>query len=645
MSAGERQLALVPAPPPPGPATPSPPPPDASPLATGRGKRGAARKAAGPGAGVYAATWQKNHPLEGDGLLCAFYHYLFKKNKTYSSCPGVKLPDTIVYEHNFPRAWYTYDFKNQEIQRRQGKYLDTQHILNVFSKVDRERGCDICAQYLFTQENELGQQTTNVEFLCPADLEHFLLHRRSRPDGILQRFPPPRSGADSNSQIQVVWSPRVTLIQRRVNRHRINDRSVTPYERAVTYDGPAHRSCEGLCSARTKDEILEICSAIVDHFASTEHKAIIRLVCYFKISPIPVGPGSDGRDGIWLLWASSLRVGAVKARLAPNRPRLPLNLCPRFATGDAAAETRPPELAPSRPPDASALIRDGLAEVDERQFALSGDLLFRRMCREPWPGDDGCVSEPTPPRRRHLSAGGAPTKRPSLRKVPSMRRHGSTLRPRTADGTRRGSRRQSNQPGRRRDSNDDGSKWWNAAPHIRKQWEELQQSHRAAELYANDVVYLLYSHMQRREASRRHEVYSTRIPPQLMEGIFGLTRRDDEPPQPGPDDPPFRLHENPVANDRWEQMYDSKRPHAQRSAEAREFLARVLEQRAGELRRAARGGLSLAPDRTGTSPSARPEPQTDGELDPQPIPIPTLPQPPVSPRRRPQSTRLLDATT
>ena len=56
-------------------------------------------------------AWTKSHQLEGDGLLTLLYHHLWKKNKSFQSCPGIKLPDTVVYEHNFPRAWYTYEFK------------------------------------------------------------------------------------------------------------------------------------------------------------------------------------------------------------------------------------------------------------------------------------------------------------------------------------------------------------------------------------------------------------------------------------------------------------------------------------------------------------------------------------------------------
>jgi len=52
----------------------------------------------------------KGHQLDGDSNLISIFHYLWKKNKNLETCPGVRVPDTIVYEHNFPRGWYVLFF-------------------------------------------------------------------------------------------------------------------------------------------------------------------------------------------------------------------------------------------------------------------------------------------------------------------------------------------------------------------------------------------------------------------------------------------------------------------------------------------------------------------------------------------------------
>jgi hypothetical protein len=85
-----------------------------------------------------------NHPLEGDGLNINLFHYLFKKNKNLESC-AVRIPDTVVYEHNFPTAWYY--FKDKELKKKFGKELETKAIFDEFMK-NEENGHGIIATFL-----------------------------------------------------------------------------------------------------------------------------------------------------------------------------------------------------------------------------------------------------------------------------------------------------------------------------------------------------------------------------------------------------------------------------------------------------------------------------------------------------------------
>ena len=75
----------------------------------------------------YTNDWVKQHPLEGDGLCAQLYQYLYKNVKGREhSMSTVLLPETVVFDHNFPRAWYAYDMKNKEIIKRPGSMLDAQ---------------------------------------------------------------------------------------------------------------------------------------------------------------------------------------------------------------------------------------------------------------------------------------------------------------------------------------------------------------------------------------------------------------------------------------------------------------------------------------------------------------------------------------
>jgi hypothetical protein len=298
-------------------------------------------------------TWIKNHTLEGDGLVTGFYNFLYKRNtKTMKPCKDVFIPDTIVFDHNFPRGWYTSDLKAKEISKKQGKELDAASIAAAFSKTANPH-INIVAMYMcsYEVENDQGEtdMCTQVEFFNEETLKEFLA-RKTKREGILQKFMPPKG--HRNSVIQAVWSPRVCIVQRRTNVSSIADKVQAerdPYPIAVTYEGPSHFSEEGSCAAHTTIEIKNICSNIVSHFYSTEHKYITRMVLYFKV---------DEKDQVWLLWCGSLR---VSDRDAPSQ--MPLNLAPQFTS---------PTLEEFSPANEEKL----LLEADMKHLEMTNDTIF-----------------------------------------------------------------------------------------------------------------------------------------------------------------------------------------------------------------------------------------------------------------------------
>eukprot|EP01063_Lacrimia_lanifica_P018651 TRINITY_DN2555_c0_g1_i1.p1 TRINITY_DN2555_c0_g1~~TRINITY_DN2555_c0_g1_i1.p1 ORF type:complete len:601 (+),score=161.82 TRINITY_DN2555_c0_g1_i1:130-1932(+) len=491
-----------------------------------------------------APTWTKTHQLEGDGLLPLLFHHLGKKNKNFLSCPEVKIPDTVVYEQNFPRAWYTYDFKNYEITKKAGRFLDAHHIYQTFSKTDA--GCDICAQFSCTTGQMHGEEEGNqFEFFRPADLHSFLHERKVRPDGILQKFKVPTS--TRNAQIQVIWSPRLCMIQRRMNKNRMSDRTLPPDQRAVTYDGPPHLSEEGLCSEQTKALLLRMCSAIVEHFMSTEHKPIARFVLYFKVSPIPRQAAIDGHNSLWLLWGSSLRVGdAAKQRQQSSPARSgcrPLTLSPNISVCD-------PSLL-----HGSSTLDDVLDSADREQRALaSGKWIqprapaahrqtppsntLRRSCQGP-SQDDLEGSIPRPPDRSPRNGS-----REMESDVPTLQRMGS--RPIAKFRSVARASRLWGTPSSRPSTPGAGD----AEPMtptsvggMACKPPQLQQAVKAAEktltVWADDVFYSIYSHTLRNQGRPFTHV----VPPyvkaalrvvddktllqELLGGVVGMTPVDD----------------------------------------------------------------------------------------------------------------------
>eukprot|EP01027_Heterolobosea_sp_BB2_P005147 GEZU01007901.1.p1 GENE.GEZU01007901.1~~GEZU01007901.1.p1 ORF type:complete len:139 (+),score=31.97 GEZU01007901.1:40-456(+) len=116
---------------------------------------------------------------------------------------------------------------------------------------------------------ETGEEITSVEFFDKNDLNTFLFKREKREQGILQKFVTPKGSF--NSVIQAIWSPHVTLVERRNNIHKLNDKKWTMYERAVTYEGPAHYSNEGSNPSASIDKYSTkpILSLITHHLSST----------------------------------------------------------------------------------------------------------------------------------------------------------------------------------------------------------------------------------------------------------------------------------------------------------------------------------------------------------------------------------------
>lgn len=265
-------------------------------------------------------TWMKNHPLEGDDIVTGLYNNLIKRNpKNMKPCRGICVPDTVVFERNFPRGWFTTDVKAREIMRKQGKDLDAATIEAGFLE-DVKDTCPIVATYLSTNEEVSSEGETIVKTYVEVfnkDTIGEFLARKKKMDGILQKFVMPKGYF--NSLIKCVWSPRVCMVRRRTNKYPILDKKRAandPFSTTVTYEGPLFLSEESGISGNIAIEAKKLCGHIVQHFYYTEHKFITRMVLYFK---------NDKNDRIWFLWCGSLRVSDRNAS-----SELPVNLITNF---------------------------------------------------------------------------------------------------------------------------------------------------------------------------------------------------------------------------------------------------------------------------------------------------------------------------
>lgn len=313
------------------------------------------------------------HPLDADGMVGSLFLSLWKKHpETLDSCSGVLIPDTVLYEHGFPRAWLASDVSGRpstrpvsapmrrpstspastrldasfsstqklgvekmrtgvvetyELKKRQGKEIDPRMVYAAMTKQPNQE-LDVVAMYLEkTQENSA---TAVVEYLTRKELSEMFpdpkvsnLHshsstRRQRTgyQGIVQKMV--YAASNTVSVIQATWSPYLCIVDRRINMNAASDVRFTPYERAVTHEGPQHFSRSVPCAPPTEDKVRLICECIVRHVQAVENATIARMVLYFR---------PDAHNRLYLSWCDSMR-------LSISDPLRGINLAINYQTPD-----------------------------------------------------------------------------------------------------------------------------------------------------------------------------------------------------------------------------------------------------------------------------------------------------------------------
>ncbi|KAJ0411487.1 hypothetical protein ATCC90586_008536 [Pythium insidiosum] len=273
--------------------------------------------------------------LEGDGLITNLFHFLWSKDD-FGEGPQLFIPHTVVFRFTQPSAWFFTSLKTGKIKRKNKANINNAQIEHEFTKHLRRQGLttgpggassDIVATYLYQVPAARGRKvsaasdsseasaTTIIEYLDAKGLHDFLVGREKTYDGILQRFVLPKG--TSNATIRAIWSPKICLLERRVNRKNLFDKRFSVYERGVTFDGGGAGELfsrpEPVRGAMLPGEVQLLCEKIVNHVTQVSyHKyRISRMVLHLK---------TDADDRLWLLWCSSLRVlhasGAVSVTTA-----------------------------------------------------------------------------------------------------------------------------------------------------------------------------------------------------------------------------------------------------------------------------------------------------------------------------------------
>ncbi|CBJ30686.1 conserved unknown protein [Ectocarpus siliculosus] len=217
------------------------------------------------------------YSLEGDGVCEHLYEFISCKDEL-SFRPTINIADTIVYKFGQPVSWYFTGVDGKVKKKFKTNIINTK-IEEAFVKASV--GSDIVAYYISWTSNGSKYQDENED---KTTIEY--LDRQGLP------------------MVRAIWSPKMCLLERRVNCRQLHDRRYGIYERAVTYDGPDIFSTA--CPLRGSvlpSQVQRCCESVVAHVSEVLFRKtrVCRMSLNFKI---------DSRDRVWLLWSNSIRLAS-----------------------------------------------------------------------------------------------------------------------------------------------------------------------------------------------------------------------------------------------------------------------------------------------------------------------------------------------
>ena len=254
----------------------------------------------------------RTHPMEGRGCRSNFFQFLLRCGSAKTS-PEVRIPDTVVFEHGYPRWWYAYDGKTQEVRRMAGgKDLHAKNLHTFFvENAPRAHGkaIDVIAAYTYLFDDPKTDETlVRVEYHDAASLDAFL-HAPSDPrkkDGVLQLLVLPLE--EHYTVTSAAWCPAVSIVRRRSSLRTVTDHRATARQRFVTFDGSEYYSTSVNVADDTKGRIVACCQRVADHLRRGHGLHVASMQLFFLV---------DRTGHPTLLWCGSLFFGKNAAESVP----------------------------------------------------------------------------------------------------------------------------------------------------------------------------------------------------------------------------------------------------------------------------------------------------------------------------------------
>eukprot|EP00755_Sulcionema_specki_P008978 Sspe_Gene.42399::Locus_20583_Transcript_1_3_Confidence_0.429_Length_2537::g.42399::m.42399 len=255
---------------------------------------------------------QRREETIGSDPLVGFLPFLERLAKKVRL--PVAFPETVVYEHHFPRGWYWFEMAppvdpkqalhlidqaacvevaDDEMRTINGDVLRTVRSKEcetaaILDSLKRGSGC-IVAQVVRRAEG--GK--LDIEYLDNTGLQRFLMKRSDHC--LLSKFVAPKG--KNNEVLLATWTPQRVLVERWRNNYEMGDSSKPLQTRGLT-DNPVHCG-EIFCPPTIRDLTSRIMQTLVREVEGHEKAKVVEFVAHFKL---------DTRSRLWLLWVPSLRL-------------------------------------------------------------------------------------------------------------------------------------------------------------------------------------------------------------------------------------------------------------------------------------------------------------------------------------------------
>ncbi len=212
-----------------------------------------------------------------------------------SSGLRIAIPETVVWENNIPKGWYSFDSTEGAVVR---KKVETKQIQTTFLADAKYENDVVAVMYSISASGE--KDKLEYQFISATELPGLLFeNRKGKGTSILQKFALPLN-ITHNDTITAIWTPTVVQVSRRQNVNNLFDERIEVNDRCVTFEGKVHQTQLMQATSRLKRQVKEACQSLVQHFSETEPKyKITRLVAHFKM---------DVSSRLILLMATSCRI-------------------------------------------------------------------------------------------------------------------------------------------------------------------------------------------------------------------------------------------------------------------------------------------------------------------------------------------------